>query len=111
MLRTLRFSTHRCLSGEEVRRALAIAREAAGAAERVPGMRSCTPYLDPDVLVFSAEFGCCADAERALTAPDVQVLLARLGAEFGYVMCEDEFSRELSDIVARSQTPGSAVIT
>ncbi len=91
MLRILRFSTHRPLSAEDAHRALEIARIAAAAAERVPGVRSCTSYADPEVLIIAAECGCCRDAEDALADSRVRFNLDRLGAEYGYMMCEDEF--------------------
>ncbi len=91
MLRILRFSTHRSLSSEEAHRALEVARAAAAIAQRVPGVRSCTAYADPELLVLTADCCSCIDAEDALKDPRVQDAIERLAADFGYVMCDDEF--------------------
>lgn len=91
MLRILRFSTHRRLSAEEAHRALERARWAAAAAERKPGVRSCTAYADPDQLVLAADCCSCLEAEDALNDPQVREVIDRLASEFGYVMCDDEF--------------------
>lgn len=91
MLRILRFSTHRSLSPEEAHRALEAARAAAAIAEGAPGVRSCTAYADPELLVLTADCRSCIDAEDALKQPMVREAIERLAAEFGYVMCDDEF--------------------
>jgi hypothetical protein len=91
MLRILRFSTHRSLSPEEAHRALEVARAAATIAQGVPGVRSCTAYADPELLVLTADCCSCIEAEDALKEPRVQEAIDRLAADFGYVMCDDEF--------------------
>lgn len=91
MLRILRFSTHRSLSPQEAQRALEVARAAAAIAQGAPGVRSCTAYADPDMLVLTADCCSCIEAEDALEEPGVQQAIERLAQDFGYVMCDDEF--------------------
>lgn len=101
MLRIVRFSTHRPLSAEEAQRVLERARWAAAAAERAPGVRSCTAYADPDQLVLAADCCSCLEAEDAMNDPRVREAIDGLASEFGYVMCDDEFvSAPLRDLGA-----------
>jgi hypothetical protein len=91
MLRILKFSTSRSLTPQEGLKALEAAQEAAKAAAKVPGVKSCTLYLGTGALVFAAESEGYAAADKALADPGVQATLGRLGQEFGYAVSGDEF--------------------
>ena len=91
MLRILRFSTNRSLSPQEGLKALEAAQAAAQAAEKVPGVKSCTLYLGTGALIFAAESDGYSAADKALADPGVQATFGRLGQEFGYAVSGDEF--------------------
>lgn len=91
MLRILRFSTNRALSPQEGMKALEAAQQAAQAAEKVPGVKSCTLYLGTGALVFAALSDGYAAADKALSDSGVQAAFGRLGQEFGYGVSADEF--------------------
>lgn len=91
-MRILKFSTSRSLSPQEGLKAIEAAREAARAAENVPGVKSCTLYLGTGALVFAAQSAGYASADKALTDSGVQATFGRLGHEFGYVVSGDEFT-------------------
>ncbi len=91
MLRILRFSSNRSLSPQEGLKALEAAQAAAKAAEKVPGVKSCTLYLGTGALVFAAESDGYAPADKALADPGVQATFGRLGQEYGYAVSADEF--------------------
>jgi len=91
MLRILKFSTNRSLAPQEGMKALEAAQDAAKAAAKVPGVKSCTLYLGSGALVFAAESDGYTAADKALADPGVQATFGRLGAEFGYAVSGDEF--------------------
>ena len=91
MLRILRFTTNRSPGPQEVLNAIEAAQAAAKAAEKVPGVKSCTLYLGSGAFVFTAESDGYAAADKALADPGVQASFGRLGQEFGYGVTGDEF--------------------
>ena len=91
MLRILRFTTNRTLEPPQVMKAIEAAGEAAKAAEKVPGVKSCTFYLGNGAFIFAAESDGYAAADAALANSGVQAAFGRLGVEFGLGVNQDEF--------------------
>ena len=91
MLRILRFSSNRDLSPQDTMKAIEAAQQAAKAAAKVPGVRSCTLYLGTGAFVFAAEADGYASADKALADAGVQGTFGRLGQEFGFAVSGDEF--------------------
>ena len=91
MLRILRFTSNRDLGPQEGLKAIEAAQAAAKAAEKVPGVKSCTLYLGSGAFVFAAESDGYAAADAALADPGVQASFGRLGAEYGFGVAGDEF--------------------
>ncbi len=91
MLRIIRCTTNRSLGPQETMQALEAAQAVAQAAEKVPGVKSCTLYLGQGALIFAAESDGYASADKTLADAGVQGTFGRLGAEFGYFVSGDEF--------------------
>jgi hypothetical protein len=91
MLRILRFTTNRSLGPQDALKAIEASREAAKAAEKVPGVKSCTFYLGNGAFIFAAESEGYAAADAALANPGVQAAFGRLGQEYGLGVNQDEF--------------------
>ncbi len=98
MLRIVRWTTNQSLGPQETLKAIEAAQEAAKAAAKVPGIKSCTLYLGTGALVFAAESDGYASADKALADPGVQATFGRLGQEFGYAVSGDEFMLDPTQI-------------
>ncbi len=91
MLRIIRWTTNQTLGPQETLKAIEAAQDAAKAAAKVPGVKSCSLYLGSGAFIFAAESDGYAAADQALADPGVQASFGRLGQEYGYAPSGDEF--------------------
>jgi hypothetical protein len=93
MLRISRFRTSQPDASRALQ-ALDVAREAAEAASKVPGVRQVRVFLGSGGLVFAGEADGYASADKILTDPACQKAFGKLLVEYGYNIDSDEFLLE-----------------
>ncbi len=98
MLRIVRLSTKQSLTPQQEFKALEAAQGVAAAANKVNGVKNCKLYLATGDLVFAAEYDGYAAADRILADPGIQGSVGLLGQEFGYLVSDDEFFLQPSQI-------------